>query len=801
MSGSESSGAAPTTGRQGYGGNRACGAVAEEITLIRDLALVLVTAGATALLFHKLRLPLVLGYLAAGVIVGPHLFFYPLVSDPANIAVLAQIGVLFVLFSLGLDFHLGKLRKVGGLALTAGFLEVSLMIGGGFLIAHLFGWRTTDALFLGAILAISSTTVIIKVLSEQGRLHVPSTQAIFGILLVEDLVAVILIALLSSIALTGTITALSLGALLLRVAIFVIATLVIGIVVVPKLVDHVARLKVEEVLVLLAVGIAFATSMIAVSLGLSIALGAFIAGAIIAESKASATIERRIAPLRDVFAAVFFVSTGILINPADLVTYWPAILVLGAVCIVGKIAAVSLATFVAGYPPHQAMRVGIGMAMIGEFSFVIAQLGSDLGVTSSFLLPIAVSVSALTTLVTPPLIRRSDAIVDILGRRAPASVRSYASMYSAWVQRARKGDPSSEAYRGGYDLGALLRLGSYAALLVALAVGASFVDRYLIAQFHESVSAPALITLGVYSAFVLMSIPIGLGLVSAVRSLVDHLVDVVIPPRESDAGRGAVAASVLRNTLYVFLALLVSVVAFAAGIAFLPPLPLILGATVIVLVAGTLLGGSLRRMNRQLEQAVDVIFAKGAPPASRDQVLALIRERYPWDMHVENVVVPLFSRASNRRIRDLQLPQRTGVSIVTHQREGIQVVNPPPDLIILPGDTLGVLGEEEQVAHARELLTTEPSTPARPESTTEGGVEIEEIDIVEGSPLSGVTLAGSRIRERTGASIVGLRRDGVPILNPAPVLRLKPGDTVVVLGSPAQVEAVRRLFEPGSAST
>lgn len=770
--------------------------VAEEFALIRDLALVLVTAGATALLFHKLRLPLVLGYLAAGVIVGPHILPYPLVGDAANVAVLAELGVLFLLFSLGLDFHLGKLRKVGGLALTAGILEVSVLVGVGFLMARLFGWRTTDALFMGAILAISSTTIIVKVLGEQGRLHVPSTQAIFGILLVEDLVAVVLIALLSSIALTGTVTALALGTLVLRVAIFVIATLVIGIVVVPRLVDYAARLKVEEVLLLLAVGIAFLTSIIALSLGLSIALGAFIAGAIVAESKASGTIERRIAPLRDVFAAVFFVSTGILINPADLVTYWPAILVLGAVCIVGKIAAVSLATFVSGYPPQQAMRVGIGMAMIGEFSFVIATLGSDLGVTSRFLLPIAVSVSALTTLVTPPLIRRSDAIVAFLGRHAPASARSYATMYSAWAQRARKGDPAREAYQGAYDVGALVRVGSYSALLVALAFAASYLDAYLLAQFRESVAAPAIITVGIYSGFVLLSIPIGLGLVRAVRNLVDHLVHVIIPPR-AEAGRGAAAARVLRHSIYVFLSLLVSIVAFAAGAAFLPPLPLLLGAALVVLVAGTMLGGSLRRLNRQFEQTVDHIFAKNTPPDSRDRVLALIRERYPWDLHVENVSVPASSRAANRRLRDLQLPQRTGASIVTHERGGIQVVNPAPDIVILPGDMLGVLGEEEQVAHARSLLTTDAPTPTRPEGTTEGGVEIEEIDIRSDSPLAGVTLAGSRIRERTGASIVGLRRDGVPILNPAPVLRLKPGDTVVVLGSRAQVDAARALLEPG----
>ena len=268
-----------------------------------------------------------------------------------------------------------------------------------------------------------------------------------------------------------------------------------------------------------------------------------------------------------------------------------------------------------------------------------------------------------------------------------------------------------------------------------------------------------------------------------------------MPPRLTTGGRGQAAAAVLRNTLYAFLAVLAALVGVAAGAAFLPPLPLVVAAMLVVGVAAFALRGSLRRLNSQLEQAVDVVFQEKPAPGQRDTVLALIRERYPWDMHVQSVIIPMGSRAANRRIRDLQLPQKTGASIVTHERDGVQTVNPPPDILILPGDTVGVLGEKQQVSDARRLLTSELPTEQRPVGTVEQGVEIEEIDVVEGSPLAGHTLAGSRIRETTGASIVGLRRDGVPILNPAPVLRLQVGDTVVVLGSSAQVEAARRMFQ------
>lgn len=762
--------------------------MAQDLALLGDLALVLVTAGIVALLFHKLRLPSVLGYLAAGVLVGPYLTPFHLVRDPADIQLLAQIGVIFLLFSLGLHFHLGRLRKVGGLAFTAGILEVAVMIVAGFVIARLFGWRQIDALFLGAILAISSTTIIVKVLSEQGLLRAATTEAIFGILLVEDVVAILLIALLSSIALTGSVSFLVVSGLVLRIAIFVVATLVIGLVVVPRVVDHIAKLRAEEVLVLFVVGIAFGTAMIAVALDLSIALGAFIAGAIIAESRASETVERKIAPLRDVFAAVFFVSTGILINPADIIAYWPAILILAVVSIVGKIVAVSLATFVAGYPPQQAMKVGIGMAMIGEFSFVIATLGRDLGVTASFLFPIAVTISAITALVTPFLIRHSDALVHGIGRAAPQSVREYAQMYSSWSARPRRN--GGEAYSGGYDAGALLRALSYAALLVALGFGAS--------TYHFAITRPlggtTLVEVAYFTVFALLCVPILIGLARNVRRLVDQLVRVVIPPSRADSTRGDSAASVLRNTLYVFLAIVLAVSAIAAGSAFLPPLPLVAGALLLVAVATWFLRGSLKRFNAQLEEAVDTVFrVEGQAAGSRDQVLDLIRERYPWDLHVMSTIVPVGSRAANRRIRDLQLPQKTGASIVTHERDGTQTVNPPPDTVIAAGDTIGVLGELEQVEAARGLLTAEALASERPMHRAGDGVEVEEIEITDSSPLRGVTLAGSRIRETTGASVVGVRRAGVPILNPAPVMRLHPGDSIVVVGSPSQVRAVRKL--------
>jgi len=765
------------------------GGVAEDLTLVRDLAVVLVTAGVVALAFHRLRLPAVLGYLVAGVLVA-HASPVPLIGDPGDIAVLAQMGIVFLLFGLGLDFHLGRLRRVGGIAITAGVLETSLMVGAGFVAGRLFGWGLADSLVLGAILAISSTTLVVKTLQDLGRAGAASSEVIFGILLVEDLVAVVLLAVLPSVGGGGAGGLAVAGALALRMAVFVAVALVLGLAVVPRLVDYVATMRVEAILVLLAVGLAFAVSMMAVGLGLSLALGAFIAGAVVAESRASAAVEHRIAPLRDVFTAVFFVSTGILLDPAQVVAHWPAVLALGVLSIAGKLLAVSGATFIAGYPATEAVRVGIGMAMIGEFSFVIASQGATLGATNGFLLPIAVAVSALTTLVTPPLVRRSDDIVRALSRRAPASVRGFASTYSSWAQRARRRRGRPEAFEGGLRRADAARVAVFVLLLVGSGLGAAYADGRLVAS-----GAPPAARVASIALFALAGLVILYGLARAVRDLVRHLTEAIIPPDEA-RGQGAAAAAVLRRTLYVFLAVLAGLVVFAAGAAFVPPLPLLAGALILVALAVVLLRGALRRLDEQIEKALDVVLLGGADaPGTRDRVLRIIREQAPWDMHAQSVIIPPGSRAANRRIRDLQLPQKTGATIVTHERAGRSVLNPPPDLLIEPGDVLGLLGGREQVDHARRLVTGEAPLTQRPAGAAEG-VHVEEVPVPPGSPMAGVTLAGSRIRETTGATVVGLRREGVPILNPAPVLRLAEGDAVVLLGTPRQVADARRLFEP-----
>src|SRR5687768_15628755 len=400
---------------------------------LQDLAVVMIVAGLVTILFHQFKQPVVLGYIIAGVIIGPHTPPFPLIHDQKTISTLAELGVVFLMFSLGLEFSLRKLKKVGVTALIGATVEIVLMVWVGFEVGQLFGWSMMDSIFLGAILSISSTTIIVKALGELGKAKEPFAQLIFGILIIEDLLGIAMIALLSGIAMTGTLSVTDVGLTLGKLGIFLVVVLVVGLIAVPRLIGYVARFRSNEMLLITVLGLCFGVALLAVKLGYSVALGAFVIGAIIAEARAIHKIEGLIEPVRDMFSAIFFVAIGLLIEPAVLLQYWLPILVITAAVVIGKVATCSFGAFVGGNDTRTSLRVGMSLAQIGEFSFIIASLGLTLNVTSKFLYPIAVAVSALTTLLTPYLIKSADRVESWIDRVAPRAITNYLDVYTAWV--------------------------------------------------------------------------------------------------------------------------------------------------------------------------------------------------------------------------------------------------------------------------------------------------------------------------------------------------------------------------------
>ncbi len=432
------------------------------ISFIQDLAVIMLVAGVVTVLFHRLKQPVVLGYIVAGFIIGPHTPPFGLIHDEDTIKTLAELGVIFLMFCLGLEFSLRKLFKVGATAFIAAFLEIILMIWIGYEIGQWFDWNTMDSLFLGAILAISSTTIIVKALNDLKMKNQRFAQLIFGVLIVEDILGIGIIALLSSIAVSGTVSSGEVFSTVGKLSLFMIVALVIGILLVPRLLAYVAKFDSNEMLLITVLGLCFGFCLLVVKLEYSMVLGAFLIGAIMAESRQLIKIERLIEPVRDMFSAIFFVAIGLMIDPQILLQYaWPIAVITVAV-VLGKMLSCGLGAFIAGNDGRTSLRVGMGLSQIGEFSFIIAALGMTLQVTSDFLYPVAVAVSAITTLLTPYLIRGADplslkiaAVMPQRMSRVFGPVWRMAAQYSA-ARRGRNAgvDDPQDHPAGGGQLGA-----------------------------------------------------------------------------------------------------------------------------------------------------------------------------------------------------------------------------------------------------------------------------------------------------------------------------------------------------------
>lgn len=402
--------------------------------LIADLALILIAAAITTLIFKKLKQPLVLGYIVAGLLVGQHVSLVPTVSDEANIKIWSEIGVIFLLFSLGLEFSFKKLIKVGGSSSITAIVEVVFMLLLGYLVGQLMGWSSMDSIFLGGILSISSTTIIIRAFEELGIKGQQFAGLVFGILVVEDLVAIVLLVLLSTLAVSQQFAGGEMLNSVIKLVFFLIAWFITGIFFIPTLLRKTKKLMNEETLLVTAIGLCLLMVVLATQAGFSPALGAFIMGSILAETTQAEKIEHLIKPVKELFGAIFFVSVGMLIDPAMLVKYALPVAIITLVTLAGKTLSTCIGALLSGQPLKTSVQAGMSLAQIGEFSFIIAQLGLSLKVTSDFLYPVAVAVSAVTTFTTPYMIRLSAPFYEKLAGVLPHRWKTSLNRYSAATQ-------------------------------------------------------------------------------------------------------------------------------------------------------------------------------------------------------------------------------------------------------------------------------------------------------------------------------------------------------------------------------
>ena len=680
---------------------------------LRNLALVLGVAAITTVIFQRLRQPIVFGYMLAGLIMGPYVPI-PLVADKAMVQALSELGVIFLMFSLGLEFSLRQLAKVAPTSGTVAMLETSVMTWLGFTVGSLLGWSFMDSLFIGAAVAISSTTIIVKVFKEH-RITGRFTDIVLGILIAEDLIAILLLALLTVLSAGGAVSAAQLGITVGKLAAFLAAFLVLGMLLVPRLVRFVVSLDRQETLLVACLGLCASSAYLAQSFGYSVALGAFLAGSLVAESGEGRRVEKLVEPVRDMFLAIFFVSVGMLIDPIQVAEHWLAVLALSAVVIVGKVSAVSMSTFLIGSGTRTAVQTGMSLAQIGEFSFIIASIGMTSGATSHFLYPVLIAVSAITTVTTPALIRSADRAAAALDRNLPRRLQTFVALYGSWIENmGSRSETSSEKA----TLQRVIRVLALDALVIAglgigAAIGAVPLGARLAARFGLGVlQAEATVVL----TAALLSLPFIVGLVRTGATLGRTLARRAFP--DSVPGKLDLAAAPRRAmvvTIQVTTLLVVGAPVLAITQPFLPT-PLVLGLLgFILLIVAVVVWRTTTDLQGHVKAAAEAIVdaigrhSRGGTPgtAAAEREKAVARAHLLLPGLGEPVPLELLPghAAVGRSLSSLALRGQTGATIVAIARGDQTVLVPDGHEVLQAGDVLAIAGTKPAVEAAKVLLT------------------------------------------------------------------------------------------------
>jgi CPA2 family monovalent cation:H+ antiporter-2 len=675
--------------------------VAHDSGFLRDLATVMLVAGVVTIVFRLLRQPVVLGYILAGVLVSRNTPYIPLhINDPKTVGILSELGMILLMFSLGLHFSLRKLAQVGPTAFIAAIMEIVVMIAAGYGVGRAFGWSQWDSLFLGAILSISSTTIIIKALGDLGMAKEKFAELIFGVLIVEDILAIAMIALLSSVAASGTLAVGAVGLTLGKLVIFLAVVMIVGLLLVPPLMRYVARFKSNEMLLITALALCFGVSLLALYMEYSVALGAFLIGAIVAETREHGRINDLIEPVRDMFSAVFFVAIGMLIEPNLLVEYWLPILVITIVVVLGKLLSCGTGTFLAGHDARTSMRVGMGLSQIGEFSFIIAQLGITLAVTSKFVYPIAITVSAVTTLLTPYLIQASDPLVTKLSPIVPARLTSAADLYTRWVASLGAGNKST--------VRRLLRRWMLQIVLNLVLVTAVFViAAWMARRLKESFMDLPDWTGGTFGVLWLAAMVVSLPMLIVSSRKLRAVAEVVAEAstgrgrsREQTEGIRTFVSGVIRIlgslAIIVYLLLLSSTV--------MPPWPVLIVMLLVVIGITVWRWRTFERVYAKAQLSLSETLTPAPEPEVPQPTLVQSLAPVLRGVVLETVEIGPEAPARGKLIRELQLRTKSGASAVGIERTGENVINPGPDEELQNGDRLLLLGKPDQLQAARQLL-------------------------------------------------------------------------------------------------
>ncbi|HYG02809.1 MAG TPA: cation:proton antiporter [Chryseosolibacter sp.] len=745
--------------------------------LIHDLALILIAGAVTTIVFRKIKQPLVLGYIIAGFLVGPHFHLAPTVADSENVEILAEIGVIFLLFSLGLEFSFKKLMRVGGSASITALVEIVFITVAGYFVGIALGWSTMDSLFLGGMLASSSTTIIIRAFDELGVKTKQYARIVFGVLIVEDIVVILLMVLLSTIAVTQQFEGGEIIYTVLKLLFFLALWFIAGIFLLPTFLRRVKTLMDQETLLILSLGLCLGMVVLATKAGFSAELGAFIMGSILAETTSAEKIEHITKPVKDLFGAIFFVSVGMMIDPQAIITYgWPVICVT-LLTLFGKLFSTTLGALLSGQPLKQSVQVGMSMAQIGEFAFIVATLGLSLGVISDFLFPVAVGASAITTFTTPYMIKGSEQLYKFLERKLPPKMLARLNRYSSGAQSIQAETEWRTVLRAYVNI-----ILTNAIMLLAIFVLVVKVIKPVSAEYMSNALLRHLLTL-------LFAIGIAMPFLWAMMAKrpSKHFAYKELWMINRYNRGPLLILEVLRILAGLTFISFLTFELFPAGEAFFVIVPLII--LVLFLFAKRIQDFYQRlemRFVGNLNARETVAFNTLDANVSRKNA-DLQSTLLPWDAHIVPMEVPRQADYIGRTLGELSWRERFGINIVYIKRGDIIINTPGRNNILLPFDHAGILGTDDQIQkfkpafHPEDFGSTVPSTDL-------SDIVLQKILVDEHTKLKGADIRSSQIREATEGLVIGVERRGERILNPDSTLVLEWNDVIWLVGNRKKIE-------------
>lgn len=719
--------------------------------LISDLGLILITAGIAVLLFKKLKQPLVLGYLIAGFLAGNHFDFFPSVTDSKSVEVWAEIGVIFLLFSLGLEFSFKKLMKVGGTASITAITQIITMIFVGFLVGQWLDWSKMDSVFLGVILSVSSTTIILKTFDELGVKAQKFAGIVIGSLIVQDIVAILMMVLLSTIAVSQQFSGMELMQSVFKLLFFLTIWFIGGIFFIPTLLKKAKHLLTDEMLLIISLALCLMMVSLAANVGFSPALGAFIMGSIIAETTQAEHIEHLVKPVKDLFGAVFFVSVGMLIDPHTLFTHTLPVILLTIITIFGQSISATIGALLSGQPLKQSVQTGMSLSQIGEFSFIIASLGMTLNVTSNFLYPIVVAVSAVTTFTTPFMVKFSTPFSEYLAKKLPRK----------WVKRIERYSANAQAIKSVSNWQIVINSYLTQVILFSVIILAVILlsSKYILPLVDHSKfgnALGALITLFAVSPFLWAL---------SLRRFAAYEVTILMEERKYQGP--IVMMFLFRILLSIFF------IGFLLNIFFSPIIALI---TLVAALGVYFL--FQRKLNAQYHK-IEAHFLTNLHDREFTKVRRTRSSLSPWDEHMAFFDIAPASNIVGKTLEELQIREQLGINVASIKRGEFMINIPKGNERLFPGDEICVIGTDIQVKEFKTYLDQHEIDA--PDTTIEPEIVLRQIELKNESYI-GKSIRASKLREKTNGLIVGIEKKGNRILNPESNIILEKDDILWIVG-------------------